>query len=115
MPLKQKGPRRLGQTGCSGSGGPAAPVLDPGAGVPGGSVNRSAGGREPEGEISILTRGWLPALFLSSLLPLPSPQSESRNTEAQGHVTSQFHSVQWLNLARTVCVSDCGSRRRFCN
>ena len=47
--------------------------------------------------------------------PPPSSLNESRNTGPWGHITCWFHSVRELNLGRTVCVSDCGSWRRFCN
>lgn len=81
-PLRQKGPRWRRQTGAP-VGGPAAPVPDRCRG-PGGSVNRSAGRPEREAELSRLTRGWLPALLLSSpcpsLLPAVNLGTEPRVT-----------------------------------
>lgn len=50
-----------------------------------------------------------PGLLFSS--PFSLSLNESRNTDPWGRMTSWFYSVQWHNLARTVCVSDCGSRR----
>lgn len=52
-------------------------------------------------------------LLFSSLfsLPLSLSLNESRNPDPWGLMTSWFYPVHWLNLARTVCVSDFGSRR----
>lgn len=68
---------------------------------------------EQKGEISMLMRRWRLAclLALRPLLSFPA----NLGAQTRGSRYRLLSSVQWLSLARMVCVSDCGSMRRFCN
>lgn len=54
-------------------------------------------------------------MLASSPPSVPSFPEWIEEHRPAGRITGWFHSVPWLLLARTVCVSDCGSRRRLCN